>query len=164
MQRERKVEQIERKVERKVEQIEKEVEILKRIQCLPVEIINQVHQYIPSKSLLFLNKKEYIKNHIKVKKYILKNQYENYIRDMIRRDNSFVFFLLFRENAERWLHFKKYMYNACIYSNYIYFLLEYCIQNHSEKCKHIVNTYLQESGLSKNQHKKNTVTNIRWTN
>jgi hypothetical protein len=111
-----------------------------------------------------LNKKEYIKNHLFLKKYIQRDQYENYVRDMIRRDNSFVFSLLMRENAQRWLQFKKYIYNTCIYSNYIYFLLEFCIQNNSEKCKHVVNEYLQETGLSKNQHKKNIVTNIRWTN
>ena len=99
-----------------------------------------------------------------MRKFIKTNQYENYIRAMIRRDNNFVFEYLIRENFEKWLFFKKYTYKRTLFANYIYFLLEYSIENESEKCKQIVNKYIINSCLSKNQHKKNTCKNIRWTN
>jgi hypothetical protein len=131
---------------------------------LPIEIVETIYSYVPTIYILFSNKKLYTKYHMYVKKYIPRNQYENYIRDTIRRDNDFVFTFLMRENEERWLHLKRYNYKSTLYSNYIYFLLEYCIENDSDHCKQIVQRFLQESGLSKNQHKKNTHTNIRWTN
>jgi len=130
----------------------------------PKEIMDHIYEYIPIRFLLFVRKSIYIQNHSLIKTIIPRNQYENYIRDMIRRDNHFVFAQLMRENAEHWLLMKKYSYKRTIFSNYIYFLLDYCIENESDHCKRILQNYLKESGLSKNQHKKNIHTNIKWTN
>jgi hypothetical protein len=141
-----------------------ELLLCKSIEMLPHELINVIYTYIPIKVLMFLNKKLYIKNHGLLRKHIMKDQYENYIREMIRRDNDFVFSMLIHENFEKWLFFKKYAYKLTLFSNYIYFLLEYSIENESENCKQIINNYIIKSGLSKNQHKKNTSKNIRWTN
>jgi hypothetical protein len=130
----------------------------------PEEIMKHIYEYLPTRSLLFVKKSLYLQSHSLVKRMIPRNQYENYIRDMIRRDNDFVFAQLMRENVEHWLLMKRYTYKSTIFSNYIYFLLDYCIENESDHCKRILQDYLRESGLSKNQHKKNTHTNIRWTN
>lgn len=142
------------------------VELEQRIQYLPHELCDIIYSYIPLKKLLFVTKSIYTTNHSLVKSCIRKDQYENYIRDMIRRDNAFVLDMLLRENFERWLFFKKYYYNVTVYSNYIYFLMEFSIINHSDNCKNVVKQYLVESGLSKNQHKKKTSQSIRrrWTN
>jgi len=137
------------------------INIIKKI---PSELKNDIYSFLPEIVTLFLNKDYYVTNHPVVRKYIKKNEYENYIRAMIRQDNHFVFGLLIAENFERWLFFKKYVYKKTMFSNYIYFLQEYCIINESDKCKQIVKSYLINSGLSKNQHKKNTSMNIRWTN
>jgi hypothetical protein len=136
--------------------------IFNKIVLLPIEISNIIYSFIPIITTLFLNKKSYCKHHTLVRKHIL--QYENYIRAMIRRDNDFVFKILICENFERWLYFKNYSYKSTIFSNYIYFLLEYCIENESDKCKQNVNYYIINSGLSQNQHKKNTSKTIRWNN
>ena len=138
--------------------------LCKRIEKLPSELINIIYTYIPNKVCMLLERNIYIKSHGLLRKYIMKDQYENYIRAMIRRDNDFVFSLLIHENFEKWLFFKKYVYKLTLFSNYIYFLLEYSIENDAEKCKQIINNYIIKSGLSKNQHKKNTSKNIRWTN
>ena len=138
--------------------------LCKRIEKLPSELINIIYTYIPNKVCMLLERNIYIKIHGLLRKYIMKEQYENYIRAMIRRDNDFVFSLLMHENFEKWLFFKKYVYKLTLFSNYIYFLLEYSIENDAEKCKQIINNYIIKSGLSKNQHKKNTSKNIRWTN
>jgi len=139
-----------------------ELSFLKYILKLPNELVDIISSYIPNQVIIFLNKKIYIKKHNQIKKYIFKNQYENYIRAMVRRDNEFVFSFLIQENFERWLFFKNYAYKNTLYSNYIFFLLEYCIENESEKCKQIINKYIINAGLSKNQYKKNTYKNIRW--
>jgi len=143
---------------------EKERKLLLFIEKLPSDITKSIINFIPNIVSVFLDKKSYIENHFTIKKYILKDQYENYIRSMIRQDNHFVFENLLRENFDKWLLYKKYTYKITIFSNYIYFLLEYCIENKSDNCKNIINEYLKKSGLSKNQHKKNTHKNIRWTN
>jgi len=137
---------------------------MRNINDLPFEIQQEILNYIPTIYLLFTNKQMYLQHHYLVKKNIPKEQYENYIRDTIRRDNDFVFFQLMKENQERWIHLKRYTYKSTIFSNYLYFVLEYCIQNNSDHCKNIIKNFLKESGLSKNQHKKNTHTNIRWIN
>lgn len=140
------------------------VTVFANISRLPEDLVPIIYEFIPLKITIFLTKKMYLKNHKLVRKYIQRSQYENYIRAMVRRDNDFVFGLLIQENFERWLFFKKYTYKTTLFSNYIYFLLEYCIENESDKCKQIVNRYIVNSGLSQNQHKKNTIKNIRWRN
>lgn len=138
--------------------------VFANIMVLPEDLVPVIYSFIPMNVTIFLSKTIYLKNHKLVRKYIQRNQYENYIRAMVRRDNDFVFGLLIQENFERWLFFKKYTYKTTLFSNYIYFLLEYCIENESDKCKQIVNRYIVNSGLSQNQHKKNTSKNIRWRN
>jgi hypothetical protein len=138
--------------------------VFANIMVLPEDLVPVIYSFIPMNVMIFLSKKMYLKNHKLVRKYIQRTQYENYIRAMVRRDNDFVFGLLIQENFERWLFFKRYTYKTTLFSNYIYFLLEYCIENESDNCKQIVNRYIVNSGLSQNQHKKNTSKNIRWRN
>lgn len=49
---------------------------------------------------LFLSKQIYLEDHWIVRKYINKRDIENYIRAMIRQDNSFVFNQLLIENEK----------------------------------------------------------------
>ena len=44
----------------------------------------------------------------------------------------------------------------------LYFIKDYCIENDSEKCRIMINNFLEKLGLCKNQHKKNIIRNIRW--
>ena len=135
------------------------------ISCvLPIELEKHIKGYIPLCIKVFLCKKYYNKYHCIVRTRIFINSYENYIRSIIRRDNEFVFEHVFQENTQKWLAMRKYNYKNMVYINYIYFLLGYCIENNSDRCKNVIQTYLDESGLSKNQHKKNIVKNTRWTN
>jgi hypothetical protein len=136
--------------------------LLIKINKLPDELVEYIKDFIPFSTLIWLNKKIYIKHHKIVKGLIMKSEYENYIRDTIRRDNYFVFKYLFKENFQKWLYMKKYMYKNIIYSNYVMFLSGFCIDNQSDNCRKIILDKLDETGLSKNQHKKNTITNIRW--
>jgi len=134
----------------------------KNMDNLPAELVLIVSSYIPESAKIFLNKELYFKYHHLFRDYINRKQLENYIRTTIRQDNDFVFKQILIENHQKWLNMKKYLYQACIYANYIYFLKTYCVENQSTKCKELIANLLEELGLSKNQHKKNIIRDIRW--
>lgn len=138
------------------------------INKLPDDLIRYIKYYLMPSVLLLLNKEYYDKYHPCIKRYILnvKNQYDNYVRDTIRRDNFFVFTRIFKECFNQWIYYKNYYYKDKIYINYLYFLRDYCCINESNNCKNIIDDYLFETGLSKNQHKKNLVKIIKrkWMN
>jgi len=135
--------------------------ITDRIPSLPEEIIRLIQQYIPVKTLIFLNKEYYQLYHPLVRSMILIKDYENYIRDTVRRDHAFVFEYILKENCKRWFTIRDYRYKNSIYSNYFYFLKDFCLINDSTNCRNCMNTYLREQGMGKNQHKKNLVKTIR---
>jgi hypothetical protein len=137
---------------------------LSYIKRLPLEIEDIIKSFIPISVLLTLNKQYYVKYHKHIKLFISKEQYDNYIRDTLRRDNDFVFNFLLKENHNVWLNIRKYKYANMNYGNYFCFIDKFCIDNESTKCRNLLKDYLNKTGLSKNQHKKNTITNIIWTN
>ena len=137
------------------------MDILERVYHLPAELVRLLKEYIPREKLVFLNKEYYGLYHSLVRKMILKKEYENYIRDTVRRDHAFVFESILKENAKRWLSLRDYRYKNSIYSNYLYFLKDFCLINDSTNCRNTLNTFLKEMGIGKNQHKKNLVKNIR---
>jgi len=116
--------------------------ILLIISRLPDDTKNYILKFLPFKTYIFLKKEYYIKNHSKIKPFICYSQYENYIRFLVRNDYFFVFELLINENIKRWIHFTKYMYKNNVFSNYVYFLHYYCVENESTKCKNIINNIL----------------------
>jgi hypothetical protein len=134
----------------------------KKISSLPDELIYIVYSYIPKSVTMFLTKKKYIEDHHLIRQFIDKRKIEQYIRAMVRDDNEFVFKQLLVENYKRWLNMRKYYYKECIYGNYLNFLESYAIDNQSTKCRKIMLNFFEEEGLSKNQHKKNTIRYIRW--
>jgi hypothetical protein len=134
------------------------------IQQMPTDVIEYIKKFIPLSCLVWLDKKTYFNNHKIIHQLIPQNKYESYVRDMIRKDNHLVVSCLMRENFKRWTNFKKYLYKNVVYINYNYFLLDYCRENTSTNCANIINEYLKVTSLSKNQHKKNIVRNIKWTN
>ena len=137
---------------------------LELIKKLPQEIEDIIKVFLPISVIITLNKTFYIKYHASIKKYISSGQYDNYIRDTLRRDNEFVFSFLLKENIDIWINIKKYKYSGTNYGNYICFVDKFCIDNESTKCRTVLLDFLNKTGLSKNRHKKNTITNIIWTN
>jgi hypothetical protein len=129
---------------------------------LPNDIIQLIYEFMPYNKLVFVNKNYYNLYHSTIKKYIA--LYDNYIRDVIRRDNEFVFQQIIRENIQLWLTQKYYLYKYMTFNNYIYFIMYYCFENNSEQCCEIVMSYLEKSDLSKNLHKKKFVKYTKWKN
>jgi hypothetical protein len=134
----------------------------KNINLLPNIIVDMIYAYIPISETMFLTKTNYIENHHLIRGLVNKIKIEQYIRTMVIQDNYFVFHQLLVENSKRWLDMKKYYHKECIYGNYLHFLESYAVDNRSIRCKNIITLFLEEQGLSKNQHKKNAVRYIRW--
>ena len=146
---------------------EKESNTLTRINKLPHEMANEIYSFIPSGIKLFLSQTLYKKYHILLKKYIIKpDQYENYLRHIIRNDYNVVFQRVINENGIHWLKYKKQIYKNTVFTNYIYLLEKLCIDFESTNCRNVLNDFLYKSGFSKNQHKKNMVKLINkgWSN
>jgi len=143
--------------------------LLSNVKQLPQELINIVFDYIRPVVLVTLNKSYYSLFHPSIKYYLcnVKHQYDNYVRDIVRRDNSFVFCQVLKENYRHWLHFQNYYYKEKNYINYLYFLMDYCLVYESNKCRQMIQSALYGSNVvSKNQHKKNLVKIIKrkWMN
>ena len=139
-----------------------EIILLSNINNLPNELIDIIKSYLLKTSTVFLSKEKYLSNHYLIRPLISKNKIENYIRYMLRRDYDFVFKQILLENYKKWLEIKHYIYKNIIYKNYIYFIKDYCIENESNKCRNLINFFLQEHGLCQNQHKNNIIKNKRW--
>ena len=134
-------------------------DLLVYIHKLPAELINIIKEYIPKKILVFVNKTNYILYHSAIKCCI--HNYEKFIRDVIRRDNEFVFEMIVNENYSRWVLIKNYRYNNMVFKNYAFFVVNYCIENDSNNCRKIIIDFLKKLGLCKNLHKKNIIKYIR---
>jgi hypothetical protein len=136
--------------------------LLKNISYLPQEIINIIKEYIPKTTWVFLTKTHYLLYHKLIKKHI--TCYESYIRFTIKKDNNFVFERIFEENYKIWLNKYNYKYQNILFKNYFFFIIDYCVDNGSNRCKQIIDNFLKEHGLWKNLHKKNIIKYIKWKN
>jgi hypothetical protein len=132
---------------------------IQKMTKLPKDVTNIIKDYISIYKMVWVNKTYYLKYHCLLKNCIC--LYENYIRDMIRRDNNFVLNEILRENYVKWMSMKKYTYKNLIFSNYLYFLLDYCQENESSKCRYLVFNTMENKGLCKNLFKKNIIKHIR---
>lgn len=147
-----------------LEEKEKEETFLNKIKnILPDVLIDIIFDYLPLRINIFLNKNYYIQHHFFFYENILTRNKENFIRFIIRSNNSFVFQQLLTENFQKWIFdIKNYKYKNFVYKSYIYFLKDFCLFNESFQCLNTLTHFLDKHNLCQNQHKKNTVRNIRW--
>jgi hypothetical protein len=134
---------------------------LTNIMNLPYENRNIIFSFIPIEQKIFLNKSNYIQNHKLIHNYINKKYIEEYIRKTIRQDHDFVFKQIFNENLIKWIQIRNYYYRNSVYSNYLMFLNDYCIDNESYKCQKYIMKMMDKLGLRKNQYKKKYIRYIR---
>jgi len=137
----------------------------KIVHILPKELIRVIQGFIPNLFLIFTNTFYYNNYHYLLKETILYNKYDKYIRYIVKNDFDFILNKILNENNNNkiWLSTKKkYTNKNIIYNNFFYFLIDYCIEKESIKCKNILNNYLKEQRLCQNRHKKNKYLHIRW--
>ena len=92
------------------------------INLLPDDIIELIwNNYINPINKVFTNKNNYKQYHSIIFSYLY--NYENYIRDVIRLDNIFVFKNILNEQINNWIVKKKIIkYQNLIFSNYINYI------------------------------------------
>ena len=137
-------------------------DIFCHINKLPLVLIDEIKNYISDQKLIFVNHEKYTNLHYLIRHQIPSIKFENYIRTIVYRDFDFVFQQIVQENYLKWFEIKEYLYKNVIYKNYIYFVKWFCIENNSEKCRIMLNCFIEKLGLCKNQHKKNIIKHIRW--
>jgi len=133
-----------------------------KLNDLPDVIINLIKEFIPKQYLVFANKTFYNLYHHTIRNNI--PLFDNYVRDMIRRDNNIVFDKILGENIDLWLKNRQYRYKNMVFSNYIYFVLHFCTENNSEMCHKILIKEFKKRDLCRNLHKKNIIKYIKWIN
>ncbi len=129
---------------------------------MPEDLVRVVASFLPKTTLVWLNKTFYRKYHKKIRGMIPEKLYDNYIRCIVREDNEFAFNYIAQENIVRWTYDKNIIYKNVSYPNFASLLNDFCVVNNSTKCRNLLEILLNESGLSKNQHKKNRYVSIRW--
>jgi hypothetical protein len=139
---------------------ERNIDFIQKIYKLPEDIITVIKEFVPKKYFVFTNMENYHLYHSFIRKDVCK--YENYIRDMIRHDNHFVFDKIMNENYKKWFELKNYRYKNMIFKCYAYFVIHYCIENDSNKCRNRLDIFFKELGLCKNLHKKNIIKYVKW--
>jgi hypothetical protein len=136
--------------------------ISKNILKLPDVMIEYIKLFISPLNIIFTNKKNYYLHHHIIKQSI--KDYEEYTRFMIRQDNELVVKKIIEENYSKWYKMREYRYKNQVFSNYLYFIMFYCVENDSNNCRNAICIFLKEHGLGKNLHKKNIVKYIKWKN
>jgi hypothetical protein len=147
--------------------MDKEQQCLSLINRLPDELVREIYDYLPGLTKMVLSKTLYNKHHSCVKRSITTlNLYDNYVRDMIRQDFSFIFNSICTENLKYWIKPKKCTYKNKTFATYSDLLENLCFETNSTKCRNELKEVFENAGLSKNRHKKNIVKIIKreWTN
>ena len=92
--------------------------LLNLIYIMPDDIKYYILQYLRIPTIIITNKKNYVLYHKYLRPYIIKNNFENYIRSIIKKDCEFVFKQLIYENCDKWILLKGYVYKNNIYIQY----------------------------------------------
>ena len=132
-------------------------------QHLPTDIILIIWQHLSSYSKIFLNKKYYSLYNNLIDSIIITGRYENYIRDIIKKDYSFIFKQMLKRKFTNWTIMHNYKYGNMTYTDYIHFLLYYSSFHKSHNCNTILNLELQLLGLKKDWRKNNRSRNNKWS-
>ena len=132
------------------------------INKLPDDIINIIKEYIPKKIFIFTNRENYKLYHFLLKPYI--SNIDNYIRNIVKFDYSFIFQKVLRENFKKWMEIKNYRYKDMIFFNYFHYVFNYCIENESSNCRKSILDFFKEHGFNKNLYKKKFIKYIKWKN
>jgi len=134
--------------------------LVKKICNLPDDLINLIKSFVQKPKFIFTNRENYKLYHYLIR--ITPGKFDDYVKMMIKRDNGYILNSIIRENYFKWYEKGKMYYKNKIFSNYLYFIMNYCIENESENCLEIISEFFKEVGLGKNLHKKNVVKYIKW--
>jgi len=124
-----------------------------------------IFSYMRPSSCYMLNKKQYISYHKDILIKTTSRTYHNFIRDILRNEREFVFSQIVKEHYNIWVRWNLYRFKNSIYNNYVSYILQFCIDHNSPKCRQILfeannnNT----AGIRKKRHKNVRTKNTSWS-
>ena len=68
----------------------------------------------------------------------LHRDYSAFIRDALRNKRDFIFKYIAKEHFDTWNTWRLYRFQNSIYNNYVSYILQFCIDTNSQKCRQIV--------------------------
>lgn len=121
------------------------------ISMISDDIISLIFLYMPNFIKYSLSKTYFIEHCDSVMMNSTNTRYLSYIRDVIRSKRDFIFRQLIVRDYNIWNSYHLYKFQNSIYNNYTNFLLHYCIEVDSQKCRQ---SLLNEKNKSGNDDKK----------
>ena len=111
------------------------MDILECIILLGNDETNIIYSYIQPSTLALLSKPLYIKHHKNILVKTTDRDYNGFIRDTLRNKRDFIFKYIAQEHFNTWNTWRIYKFQNSIYNNYVSFLLQFCIDTNSQKCR-----------------------------
>ena len=121
-----------------------------------------IWDYIPVITKSSLSKQSYLKNYVIKNASIESVHYQNYIRDIIRKDCFFIIKMNLELHFNKWLKKKNIYYKDYKINNYVNYLLHLCFENKSTRCEREINNYIKKCGLDKSWYKRIILKNNKW--
>ena len=136
------------------------------VELLPEDMIGEIYEYIPITTLYALNKILFARYYqIIVSRYTINDPtFQRYIRHIIRQDCHFQLVYLLQDNFLTWDKPLSWKYKQNTFPSYIVFLRLLCNDHNSQRCKNLINEYLERSICNKKIHKKIRYKNTKWSN
>lgn len=125
---------------------------------LPEDVLDIIFNYINPKCKIFLNKEYYNKYHYLVKSMIKKQNYLDYIKDIIKNNCCFVFQKILQEEFINWKKEKIIIKNKR-YKSLLHYFHNYSILTNSNNCRKLIE---KKMDLPYKYIKKTSVRNIKW--
>jgi hypothetical protein len=125
---------------------------------LPDDVLDIIFDYINPKCKIFLNKEYYNKYHYLVKSMVKKEDYLNYVKDIIKNNYTFVFKKILEEE---FFNFKKekIIVKNKRYKSLLHYFHNFCILTKSIDCRKLIE---EKMDLPFKYIKKTSVRNIKW--
>lgn len=118
------------------------------------DVLGIIYSHLKSDVLWCLDKNNYFEHHHIVRKLIPNQDYDAYIRDMIRNDCSFVFHQILEERFDDFHKWKKYYFNQNMFPSYLIFLRSFAFDNSSYKCLKVLEQQCEKKGFEPNWYKR----------
>tara|TARA_B110000467_G_C18304882_1_gene473962 strand:- start:670 stop:1077 length:408 start_codon:yes stop_codon:yes gene_type:complete len=132
------------------------------IQTIPYDLLLHIKSYIPKSILITLSKEKYLQYQGIIKSIVL-NRQESYIRHILRCDLDFILLLRIKEYGNEWCKINKQKYKNMFFQNKLFLYKYYAIDNNAQKCKLLIDEYINER-LNIKRHKKYKTNKTIWSN
>ena len=139
--------------------------ILERILLLGDDEKNVIFSYIEPRVLALLSTKLYTQHHKHITLQPEDRDYNGFIRDILRNERDFIFKYIAHEHFTTWNSWRVYKFQNSTYNNYVSFLLQFCTDTNSQKCRKIILDIKNDNTNTEieKRHKKVRTKHLLWT-